>query len=299
MKRQNLGEILLNMGAIDELQLQSALAHQRQWGTPLGQSLVRSRMCSEAQVLEALAKQAALPQIDLDAMPLDLALTPLVSQKVAEQHRVVPIGLEGKRQEVLVVAIAAPASIAALDAVRSVSNKQRVVPRLASDAAIERAIGKLYRGYATAETVPVAARGEAMRFDETEFVAEREDHSYAFREAERSVLIFGWTEDAGDTLAAVLSTEGIDARVVGPMEVLRCREDDVVVAPLPAVEAVLPVGQRFHARLVVVGRQPDDELPRAQAIGALGFVAAPLDAALLVRAVRRCRQLAGRPHATA
>jgi type IV pilus assembly protein PilB len=284
MARVNLGQILMNMGAIDAMQLQAALAHHRQWGTPLGQSLVQNRLCSEEVVMTALAKQTGLPLIDLDAHELDLSLAPILSRKVAEQHRVVPLRLEGRRQETLVVAIAAPAGLGALDAVRSVS-KKRVVAQLASDAAIDKALGKLYRGYATAETVRVAARNAPIVMEEEQFELDP-----ASEPAARPVMIYGWTESAGRNLALILSAEGISARVVGAMEVLSCLEDDVLIAPLPAVEALLPQGQRFRGRLIVAGKRPEEDLPRAQRIGARGFIAAPLDTELLLRAVRRCQR---------
>jgi|CXWL01.1.fsa_nt_gi hypothetical protein len=149
MKRA-LGEILMSMGAIDSLKLKSALAYQRQWGIPLGKVLVENRLCSKELVLVGLAKQAGLAVIDLATVEPAREALALISHKVAEQHKVIGLKVEGKRQDVLVVAIAAPASIAALDAVRSVSGKSRVVAYLAADEAIERAIAQHYQGVASA-----------------------------------------------------------------------------------------------------------------------------------------------------
>ena len=294
MKRMNLGDILLSMGAIDRLQLQSALAHQKQWGTPLGKALVQSRFCSQEQLMDALARQSGLKVVDLDRERLDPALVPLVSRKVAEQHRVVPLRLEGRRGEVLVVAIAAPASLASLDAVQAVSRKARVQALLAEDGAVERAIGKLYRGYATAETAQVDARLPAVKREELEL----DEEAFA-APAPRPVLIYGWTEAAGQKLAMILSSQGIQARVCGSLEVLACHDDDVLIAPLPSMEAVLPAGERFRGKLIVAARHPEAELDRARVVGARGLVAAPLDTQLLVRAVRRCQGPAAPPLAKA
>jgi type IV pilus assembly protein PilB len=84
--------------------------------------------------------------VELDTQLLDPRLARLVPLKIAETHRAVPLRLEGARESVLVVAIAAPASLDSLDTLKSVSGKARVVARLATDAAIRRAIGRLYRG---------------------------------------------------------------------------------------------------------------------------------------------------------
>jgi type IV pilus assembly protein PilB len=47
-----------------------------------------------------------------------------------------------------------------------------------------------------------------------------------------------------------------------------------------------------RAQLLVAGKAPEVDLARAQALGAKGFLAAPLDADLLLRAVRRLRKAA-------
>ncbi len=86
MKRPRLGNILLESGIIDELQLQAALAYQRQWGMPLGRALVEKRLCTAEQVLRALAKQSGLPAIDLDKESLGAQQCGLLTLKVAEQY---------------------------------------------------------------------------------------------------------------------------------------------------------------------------------------------------------------------
>lgn len=168
MKRKGLGEILVSRGAIDALKLKSALAYQRQWGIPLGRVLIENRLCSIEQVLAGLAEQAGLPVLDLDEVQISGEAVNLISLKVAKQHKVVPLRLEGKRQEVLVVAIAAPASLEALDAVRSVSGKSRVVAYLALDEAIERAIAVLYGGEAPRQA-ELRTENAAVPRTETEF----------------------------------------------------------------------------------------------------------------------------------
>jgi hypothetical protein len=146
--RKKLGDILLEMGAVDAQQLRAAMGHQQQWGMPLGQALVERHLCSADAVLRALAVQTGLEVVDLDALELPQALTAALPVKVATMARAVPLEVRGARGEVLVVALAAPASLQAVDLVRAGSGKTRILPRLASDDAIERAIGKLYFGRA-------------------------------------------------------------------------------------------------------------------------------------------------------
>jgi hypothetical protein len=98
------------------------------------------------------------------------------------------------------------------------------------------------------------------------------------------VLIYGWGAEASAGLVRVLQAASIPATVATTQQVLSAGEGAVVLSPLPSLEAL---GARARAQLLVAGKAPERDLPRAQALGARGFLAAPLDADLLLRAVRR------------
>ncbi|MHA7635027.1 GspE/PulE/PilB domain-containing protein [Corallococcus sp. M7] len=319
--KKRLGDILLARGVVDALQLQSALAYQRKWGVALGQVVVDQRFCTAEAVLSALAAQSGVEAVDLDAQPLDASLARLIPCKVAEAHRVVPLRLEGQgAREVLVVALAAPASLATLDVVKSVSGKARVVPRLATDAALGRAIGRLYRGEpatpqrrpgmesfslpewdesmplvvgsSLAELTDMAAPEPVRRADSAELPmlaplepawvpAQAPKPRVTVRE---QVLVYGWGADAAAGLVQVLSGAGFTVKVASTGDVCAATEAQVVVAPLPAMEVL---AQRLRAQVLVAGKAPERDLPRAQAVHARGFVAAPVDPDLLLRSVRR------------
>ncbi len=282
MKRKPIGEVLREMGAIDEFQLRSALAHQRQWGTALGQVLVEKRFCTAADLLTALSRQTGHPEIDLDRERLDRRVAHLLPRKVAQQHRAVPLRVEGPREDVLVVALAAPATISSTDAILAVSGRRRIRAFVACDRALERAFGRIYLGYDHAETEAVEGRGGAAPAEEREF---------DFAMGPRPVLLYGWKAGVGDALARVLAENGIVGRVCGPDDVYRSGPEDVIVAPLPALEILFEGRRRPAGRLLVAGNSPESDLARAQAMRAVGFLAAPLDAQLFVRAVRRCQSL--------
>jgi type IV pilus assembly protein PilB len=332
--KKRLGEILVELGAVDELQLQSALAYQRTWGVPLGQVVVDMRFCTAHQVLQALARQTDVPAVDLDAELLDPRLSALVPQRLAEQYRVVPLRLEGPRDTVLVVAIAAPASLHSLDAVRSVACKLRVVPQLATDAAISRAIERLYLGRTEVPRHPeqesitlpeadadmalhqdcLASLTEGGRFDaeRTVFMPDLDLQREALElplleplELEElaglvgeepadarvgEVLIYGWGAEASSGLVRVLRESGFRASVASTAHVLAADETALVLAPLPSLEAL---EQRTRAQLLAAGKVPERDVERAHALGARGFLAAPLDTDLMLRAVRRLLRTVG------
>ncbi|WP_309889885.1 hypothetical protein [Archangium sp.] len=312
--KKRLGEILLQLESVDELQLQSALAYQRKWGVPLGQVVVDLRFCSVEQVLAALARQTGVPAVTLDAELLDPSLARLLPRKLAEMHRVVPLRVEGPRDMVLVVAIAAPASMHALDAVRSVTGKLRVVPRLATDAAISRAIERLYLGKTEAPRKPEEGEGfavkeepRAIRFPtldlrqealelplleplEMEELAELLELTEVVEPEPGGVLIYGWGAAAAAGLVKVVQQAGFPARLASTADVLAADEGSVVLAPLPSLEAL---EQRTRAQLLVAGKVPEVDVTRAHALGARGFLAAPLDTDLMLRAVRRLLRTVG------
>lgn len=178
MAKKRIGEILKDMGVIDEMQLASALAHHRQWGMPLAQALVDKRFCTPEQVLSALSKQAGLALFDLDAHALLPALAKVMPQRLAEQYRAVPLRVEGKRGEVLVVAIAAPGSLQSLDSIQAITGKQRVVPYLASDAAIARGLARLY-GSDDLQQPPAHGYEEARVVNELELELDGSSSSHA------------------------------------------------------------------------------------------------------------------------
>ena len=328
--KQRLGDILLARGVVDAMQLQSALAYQRKWGVALGQVVVDQRFCTAEAVLSALAAQSGVGSVDLDAQPLDASLAKWIPCKVAEAHRVVPLRLEGHgpRDTALVVAIAAPASLAALDVVKSVSGKARVVPLLATDAALNRAIGRLYRGEPATpqrrpgmegfslpewdESLPLVtgtSLAELTNMEVPEPVREPEGAALPLltplepawmppvrearlpvREALREqVLVYGWGAEAAAGLVKVLGAEGFTVKVASTGDVCAAGETQVVVAPLPAMEVL---AQRLRAQVLVAGKNPERDLPRAQAVHARGFLAAPVDPDLLLRAVRRLSRAA-------
>lgn len=302
MKRLQLGDLLTSLGIIDSMQLQAALGHHRQWGVPLGRAVLEKGFCSPEQLLQALSTQSGIPAIQVDPRQLDPRITHLIPARIAEQHRAIPLRLEGKREEVLVIAIAAPASLEALDAVRSVSNKQRVIAQLASDDEIQRAIAVLYHGAdpfaVTAPKAPPVPEPPAVtNRRETEFSFEEETASSASSTAKeeeepRRVLIYGWPAPAARALAMLLASHELYAKQATAEEVKASTPLDVVIAPLPAMEALFPDQLRPKGHYVAAGKAPETDLPRAQRLGAKGFVTAPIDTDLLLRSIRRCRKLA-------
>ncbi|MFY0583865.1 hypothetical protein ACN28S_64740 [Cystobacter fuscus] len=209
--KRMLGEILMELGLLDRARLRLGLVHHHELGVPLGRALVREGLCTEADVLRALAQQAGFPAIDLDREPLHPKLTRLVSKRVARKYRVIPLRLDKGEREVLHIALPAPASLEALDAVRAVSGKPRVEPYVASDPAISRALFALYRFQEQAEppvNQPTPERG-----------------------SDAPVLLYAWPPVTATLISRSLAREGIRTRVISPLETLHTTASDLGVRP--------------------------------------------------------------------
>ncbi len=138
---KQLGDILLESRMISEDQLSVALSEQAQVGRSLGRVLVDSGVLSEPQLVAALAAQIGLRFVDLSDTPIDGSAIGRVPGPVCRRHTAVPIGVEDGR---LVLAMADPANVFAIDDIRSVSGMD-VRPVVATRSDVLAAIERCYR----------------------------------------------------------------------------------------------------------------------------------------------------------
>ena len=69
-ERPKFGEILVQAGAIDEMQLRAALGEQKRWGQRLGVTLVKMGIIEERDLVRALARQLEIPVVQLEGKGL-------------------------------------------------------------------------------------------------------------------------------------------------------------------------------------------------------------------------------------
>ncbi len=154
-QKPRLGELMVQLGFLTQAQLDGSLMQQRTAGVSFGRVVVARGFCSEPQVMAALSSQTGLSFVDLDSREIHCAA--LLPQAFARKHRAVAIELSGARNDEVLVAIAAPAPLDSQDAVRAVIGKSRIRFALASDAAIDRAIARIYKPAPVVTPPPVLA----------------------------------------------------------------------------------------------------------------------------------------------
>ena len=115
---KQLGDILLEGGLVSPDQLSAAYEEQERVGRALGRVLIEQGVLSESQLVAALATQIGLRFVDLSEFAVDGSAVGRVPGTVCRRHSAMPIGFdEGK----LLVAMADPANVFAIDDIRSIT----------------------------------------------------------------------------------------------------------------------------------------------------------------------------------
>lgn len=141
MAQRKLGQILVDLGHINDDQLWDILEEQKQSpGTVIGQVAVRMGLVTQAQVTEALAEQWGMPVINLEETNIQPNVLEIVPQTMAEMYHIMPISL---KNGVLTVAMADPQNVGALDDLRNFLGHE-IRGAVSSGPDVEAAIARYY-----------------------------------------------------------------------------------------------------------------------------------------------------------
>lgn len=147
-----IGEILLQSGAIDEDGLRRARARQREAAQTLAEALVALGMADEATVWRAVAKAAALPFVDLSKGRVPAEVTERVPAEFAREQGLLPVMERGGR---LIVAVDDPMKRILLDQLQFLMGEGEVGCAIAAPGALRRALEVAY-GAAAEDAVAVS-----------------------------------------------------------------------------------------------------------------------------------------------
>ncbi|MFN8167199.1 MAG: ATPase, T2SS/T4P/T4SS family [Candidatus Nanopelagicales bacterium] len=142
---KQLGDILLAGGLVTPDQLTVAMGEQQRLGRSLGRVLVDQGVLTESQLVESLAAQIGMRFVDLSEVQVDGSALARVPGHVARRHTAIPIGFEEGK---LVVAMADPANVFAIDDIKSVAGAGGhidVKPVVATRNDVVAAIDRYYR----------------------------------------------------------------------------------------------------------------------------------------------------------
>jgi len=141
MAQRKLGQILVDLGYINDDQLWDILEEQKQSpGVVIGQVAVRMGLVTQDQVTEALAEQWGMPVVNLEETNVQANVLEIVPQTMAEMYRIMPISL---KNGVLTVAMADPQNVGALDDLRNFLGHE-IRGAVSSGPEVEAAIARYY-----------------------------------------------------------------------------------------------------------------------------------------------------------
>jgi type IV pilus assembly protein PilB len=166
--RSRLGRLLVDNDTITEDDLAEALAEQSSTGKPLGKVLLDLGKVNESQLAQALAEQFGLSYVDIVEHGVDARATMLVSESLCRGHQVMPIAFDGER---LVLAMADPGNIVALDDIRTLT-RRRLTVVVATPSDITAAMARYHRLDSEAEDVSAEAAHQFEENDELSSIRE-------------------------------------------------------------------------------------------------------------------------------
>ena len=140
MHLQNLGEMLLAANLIDEVQMQIALAEQRQTGRRFGSTLVDLKFIDENVLAAFLSKQIDVPCISLLHVDIPKKVLRKLPRAAAIDCKAVPVRIDGERLE---VAMTDPTDIEVLDKLERAAG-MTVSPLIAPQSSIATMIERCY-----------------------------------------------------------------------------------------------------------------------------------------------------------
>ncbi len=121
VSRRPLGQILVEMGALTQEQLDEGVAKQKEEGGALGTVLKELGFISEQQLLAALGEQLGMDTVDLSDIEIEPDVLAKVDRMVAEVYRILPVDFD-ESSNTLIIAMANPLNVYALDDLRFMLN---------------------------------------------------------------------------------------------------------------------------------------------------------------------------------
>jgi len=133
---KSLGVMLVEEGLVTDDDLTMALNEHQETGATLQNILLADGLVGEGDLARAVARRSGVPFVDLEEINVDPAAVALVPEHLIHRYTVLPIGFDGGS---LVLAMADPTNVLAIDDVRSAS-RHKVTTRLATASALLSAI---------------------------------------------------------------------------------------------------------------------------------------------------------------
>jgi hypothetical protein len=143
--KSRMGDLLLEMGLLDEQTLQAAVAEQRTSGRRLPRILGEKRVLDEERLTKAVAAKLGLEVVNVSSLKIHERVLALIPAQIAIRYGVLPIAIKrANGAEFLYLVMADPLDTEAIGEVQRVTGRQvRVL--MASATEVDTAIDSQYR----------------------------------------------------------------------------------------------------------------------------------------------------------
>ena len=117
MAPRRIGQVLVDLGYVDEEQLDLLLEEQSQRPNEmLGQIAISLNMINEDQLTQALAEQFSLPVVNVSDLTIPPEVLAHLTEPMAQLYKVIPLSF---RNDVLTIAMCEPQNLSVLDELRN------------------------------------------------------------------------------------------------------------------------------------------------------------------------------------
>ncbi len=141
MAGRRLGQILVDMGFIDDDQLEMLVDEQEQQpGTQIGKVAEDMGLVTDSQIAQALSEQFNIQIVDLGEIQISSDILDEITETMAQMYRVVPVHLDGNT---LSVATANPENITVADELRTFLGRD-IQLLVTTDTELQRLLDEFY-----------------------------------------------------------------------------------------------------------------------------------------------------------
>ncbi|MBQ8281343.1 MAG: type II secretion system protein GspE, partial [Lachnospiraceae bacterium] len=205
-RRRRLGDMLVAESVITEDQLMQALEAKKESGKRLGEVLVELGITTEEKICKALERQLGVEMVTLANAKVPAEIADKITGSLLRKHMVIPFGYDPSSMDVLMLAMADPMDMDAIDDISMITGLQ-VEAYIATSHDIIVAIDKNYGNEEAQEAADAYAkeRGDLLM----EELAEDDSVS----DSPIVILVKTMIEQAARLRASDIHVEALETRV--------------------------------------------------------------------------------------
>ena len=251
----NLGDILLANGKITKEKLEQAYEESQKTGKNLVECLRDLKLCDDESIARAQGELLDVPYISLRAVTLPPEIIRMISGRVLRQHNAAPVEFLDGNTDILVVALANPLDMVAIDDLTMITSCQ-IEPRISTATEINALLDKYYGTEEAMSAAEAFAKDRESKLAAAAAGTENEDDETDLQSSPIVQLVRSILEQAVRSRASDIHIDAHETKVV-----IRFRIDGVLKNVMTYDIELLPV---IVTRIKIIGGMDISEKRRAQ-----------------------------------